>query len=332
MARVALVLGAGGIVGQAYQAGALTALEHDLGWDPRTADVIVGSSAGSVTGALLRLGVPASDLAAFAVKAPLTVEGAAIMDLFDEDRYEAPVFGMRDLLRPWRPPPAALLRRLALEPWRLRPGTALAAMMPPGRIDITQPAELLDDVSKARWPDRLQVCAVRRDDGRRVVFGRSWSSSVSLARAVAASCAIPGVFAPVRIGGTDYVDGGVHSPTNADVLRSQDLDLVIVVSSMSAAKGRARTVDGPYRWMVHRRLERELRPLRARGVRVVRIEPGHRSLSAMGLNAMAQDRSDRVILASFLETGRFLARENVRERLGDVITRGRSADDALAAG
>ena len=51
MARVGLVLGAGGIVGQAYHAGVLAAIELDLGWDPREADVIVGTSAGSVVGA-----------------------------------------------------------------------------------------------------------------------------------------------------------------------------------------------------------------------------------------------------------------------------------------
>src|SRR5436305_1727548 len=99
MARVGLVLGAGGIVGQAYHAGVLAALEHDLGWDPRTAEIIVGSSAGSVTGTLLRLGVPAHDLAAFAVEAPLSVEGALVLDALDQEP-EFPPFGPADVLRP----------------------------------------------------------------------------------------------------------------------------------------------------------------------------------------------------------------------------------------
>src|SRR6478672_1884140 len=68
--RVGLVLGGGGAVGAAYHAGALAALEHDLGWDARNADVILGTSAGSLVGALLRLGVPATDLAALTVGAP----------------------------------------------------------------------------------------------------------------------------------------------------------------------------------------------------------------------------------------------------------------------
>ena len=61
---VGLVLGAGGVVGQAYQAGVLAALEREAHWDARGATIIVGTSAGSVTGAALRVGVPATDLAA----------------------------------------------------------------------------------------------------------------------------------------------------------------------------------------------------------------------------------------------------------------------------
>src|SRR6516162_6115815 len=61
---IGLVLGAGGVVGQAYQAGVLAALERETSWDPHRAAVIVGTSAGSVTGAALRAGVPATDLAA----------------------------------------------------------------------------------------------------------------------------------------------------------------------------------------------------------------------------------------------------------------------------
>ena len=78
MSSVGLVLGAGGVVGQAYHAGVLAVLEHDCGWDPRTADVIVGTSAGSITGTLLRAGVPASELAAWAVRAPLSAEGRVL--------------------------------------------------------------------------------------------------------------------------------------------------------------------------------------------------------------------------------------------------------------
>jgi len=143
--RIGLVLGAGGVVGQAYHAGVLAALEHDLGWDPRTADVIVGSSAGSVTGSLLRLGVPAADLAAWAVEAPLSVEGAPLMEQLggrDADP-DFPSPSPLDLLRPWRLPTPALLRRVAARPWAFRPGATAMTMMPAGRIDIAEKAEVL---------------------------------------------------------------------------------------------------------------------------------------------------------------------------------------------
>src|SRR6202044_3446679 len=76
---VGLVLGAGGVVGQAYQAGVLAALEREAGWDARDADIIVGTSAGSVTGAALRVGVPATDLAASMFGVPTSRKGGAIL-------------------------------------------------------------------------------------------------------------------------------------------------------------------------------------------------------------------------------------------------------------
>ena len=75
MGRVGLVLGGGGVVGQAYHSAVLAVLEHDFGFDARTCDMIVGTSAGSITGTLVRLGVSAEDLAAWTVKAPLSDDG-----------------------------------------------------------------------------------------------------------------------------------------------------------------------------------------------------------------------------------------------------------------
>ena len=80
---------------------------------------------------------------------------------------------------------------------------------------------------------------------------------------VLASCAIPGYFTPITIGDVEYFDGGVHSNTNADVLKTQHLDTVIVVSSMSASHGNAHGADGLLRRSVHRRMEREILRLEA---------------------------------------------------------------------
>lgn len=181
-------------------------------------------------------------------------------------------------------------------------------MAPAGRIDLTERAEVLSALSGSAWPDGLWVCAARRRDGGRVVFGRTGSPPAPLSRAVAASCAIPGYFAPVRIGNVTYFDGGVYSPTNADVVREEHLDLVVVVSPMSAANGKARSADAALRWMAHRKLQREIGRLRARGTAVVTFEPGRHSISAMGLNAMATDRADAIVQAAFLEAGRWAAR------------------------
>jgi NTE family protein len=313
--RIGLVLGAGGVVGQAYHAGVLAALELDLGWDPRTADVIVGSSAGSVTGALLRLGVSAEDLAAWAVDAPLALEVDEIRAALENKDVEFPPLGPRDVLRLWRPPSPALLARLATRPWDLRPSVLAMTMVPAGRVDIEGRVAALGDVVGDAWPPGLRICAVRRDDGRRVVFGRDQGPTASLAQAVAASCAIPGYFTPVRVDGVDHFDGGVHSPTNADVLLRDELDVVIAVSPMSASRGRSRRLDSGYRWSAHRRLHRELARLRERGAEVVAFEPSRRVLDAMGYNAMATDRSAKVVREGLMAAGAHALNPSVAARL-----------------
>jgi len=297
MTRTGLVLGAGGVVGQAYHAGVLAALERELRWDPRTAEVIVGSSAGSVTGAALRLGVAASDLAARATGAPLSPAGAAFFAAIEGADEALPMPSPSDLLRGWRLPPPALLARAARRPWTLRAASTASALLPAGRYDLRQRTQVLDSLGRG-WPQGLWICAARRNDGRRVVFGRPGSPTPRLSDAVAASCAIPSYFAPVTIGGHQYVDGGVHSPTNADVLTHAGLDLVIVVSPMSAAHGTSRRPDAAMRWSAHRRLDAEIRRLRSQGTTVVRFEPSASTLAVMGINPMADDRSAAVVEAA----------------------------------
>jgi len=301
---VALILGAGGIVGQAYHAGVLAALENDFGWDPRSASLIVGSSAGSVTGTLLRLGVSASDLAANSAEAPLSEAGRSILSQLAVDPTALPRLSLGALLRPWRAPSAALIGYLARNPLAFRASLAAMTLMPTGRFDFASVLRRFTPLAAgAGWPDRLWVCATRRRDGKRVVFGRGSHTRPALADAVAASCAIPGYFAPVRIGNVSYIDGGVYSPTNADVIRNEQLDLAIVISPMSASRLHHLAPDTAVRWNWHRRLELEVRRLEARNIPVVRFEPGRHSLRAMGINAMATDRSARVVQAAFTETG-----------------------------
>ncbi len=160
---------------------------------------------------------------------------------------------------------------------------------------------------------------MRRADGARVVFGRAGSPPARLAEAVLASCAIPGYFRPVVIEGTEYVDGGVHSVTNADVLRAERLDVVVIVSSMSAAHGNANGADGLLRRTVHRRMEREIARLEDAGAAVITLEPGGGSRRAMGLRAMAEDRAPRVIESAYEETRRRILATPLLASLGEPV-------------
>jgi NTE family protein len=300
---IGLVLGAGGVVGQAYQAGVLAALEREIGWDPRLASIIVGTSAGSVTGAALRVGVPATDLAASLYGVPTSRRGGAILRrILPADNGPLPTPSVRSILRPWNLPSPALLARAMRRPLAFRADVAAMTLVPRGQLDISERARGLDELIGDRWPEGLRICAVRRPDGARVVFGRPGSPPTRLAPAVLASCAIPGYFRPVVIEGTEYIDGGVHSVTNADVLRNEGLDLVVIVSSMSAAHGMANGADGLLRRTVHRRMEREIARLEQAGTAVISLEPGSESRRVMGLRAMAEDRAPRVIEAAYEET------------------------------
>lgn len=129
--KIGLVLGAGGVVGQAYQAGVLAALQREANWDPRHADIIVGTSAGSVTGAVLRIGVPATDLAASTYGVPTSRRGGVLLNQILGDDTPLPVPSIRSLLRLWSLPSPALLNRVAHRPLAFRPEVAAMTMVPP---------------------------------------------------------------------------------------------------------------------------------------------------------------------------------------------------------
>jgi NTE family protein len=316
--RVGLVLGAGGVVGQAYHSGVLAALEHDLGWDPRTAEVIVGTSAGSITGALLRNGVPASELAAWSVQAPLSAEGALLEQLFGSEHPEFAPFDAAQLIR--RPPSfpgPQMVRRALTRPWQFRPVTAAMALLAPGTVDIRDQLTALHEVEGQEWPqDPLWICAVRRRDGRRTVFGRPGTPDVPLHLAVASSCAVPGYFSPVKIGDHTYVDGGAHSPTNAAILRECDLDLVIIVSPMSGPSGGiVKDLYEASRWHAGRLVRREAGALRARGTDVVVFRPSLAEQEVMGDDFMSSATVTDVVQQSFLGAGAHAAKPEVRKLL-----------------
>jgi NTE family protein len=315
------VLGAGGVVGQAYHSGVLAALETDFGWDARKVDIIVGTSAGSIVGSLLRSGVPASELAAWTVKAPLSEEGRVLHRILGTEIPEFEPFRPGLLLR--RPPSLPgweMMQRAVIRPWHFRPLTAALALLAPGRLDIAEQLAPLGEVEGRAWPERdLWICAVRRRDGRRVVFGRPGSPVAPLHLAIAASCAVPGYFAPVEIGGHTYVDGGAHSPTNAAILRGCALDLVVVVSPMSGPAPPVPTnLYEASRRHAGRLVRREVQALRASGTAVVVFRPGPAEQAVMGGNFMARDGVHQVVQQAFLSAGTYAARPEVRELILDL--------------
>lgn len=312
-ARVGLVLGAGGATGVAYHCGVLAALGWDLGWDARGADVVVGTSAGSVVGALLALGVSAADLAAWTVGAEPGHDHRDLLAALRALEQALPPFRTRSLARVPKLPSLGVVRCALDGPGALT-RAAMAAMLPAGRVDMARLVDGIPALADVAIPDGLRVCATRRSDGRRTVFA-SGAGAPALGPAVAASCAIPAYFAPVRCAGRSYVDGGLRSTTNADVCTGDHLDAVIVVAPMSAASPRP-AVESPLRWMVRRQLDAEARALGALRTAVVRIEPGPRAQRAMGLNFMDSSRAGEVLRAAFVETGRQVAHSGLGQLLG----------------
>jgi NTE family protein len=308
--KVGLVLGGGGAVGMAYHAGALAVLEHDLGWDPRSAEVIVGTSAGSVVGSMLRRGIPASDLAALAVGASTTETPA---ELAAAIRGRGPIPGprLRSLLRPPRVPSPALVTRWLARPWRLDPVLAFTGLLADGTVDLLEHSAEHAAAMGDAWPDdALWLCVVRQHDLRRIVFGRD--SKPALPSAVLASCAVPGYFRPVDVDGTTYIDGGVRSPTNADVLRNEDLDLVIIVSPMS---GRDLPRLDPSSWIrryAKAKVDAEVASLLLRRIPAVVIEPGPELTPVLGTDFMNAARTNEIVAGSFVDAG---------EQLGARLTR-----------
>lgn len=314
--RVGLVLGAGGVVGGAYHAGALTALEHDLGWDVRTADVIVGTSAGALTGALLRTGIPPSDLAAWTVGAPLSPDGVPIANTLHP---EFDPVSLRMFLRLPRLPHMHAVVSTLQRPHRFDPLRAYMTHLADGERSLTEHVEFLGN----GWPERdLYLTAVRRRDGRRTVFGRSLVPRDGLRAAVAASCAVPGYFSPVTVDSAQYIDGGIASPTNADMLCGKELDLVIVLSPMSTtARLPRRSIERLVRERASNRLRRELRVLERDNVTTVVLEPGAEVLEHVTADFMSEDHVKEIVQTAFLETGSRLRSADLRSSLAPLSTR-----------
>ncbi|RKT17654.1 NTE family protein [Streptomyces sp. 1114.5] len=356
--RRGLVLGGGGMLGAAWTVGALCAVEEATGRQPGGADVLLGTSAGAILAAMLAGGVRPEQLRDHQRGLPITEGPLAGVD-FDYDTAVGGALPPRPRAGIGSP---GLLRDAVRHPREYPLLTMVSAMAPHGRGSLAPVGELVrgllgpggrpdpdpdtaagagagETAGAAAWAagSPLRVAAVDYRSGRRVVFGDPDAPAVAVADAVMASCAIPGWFAPVRLNGSAYVDGGCWSATNADLMLGRGLDEVYVLAPMalrldrradraagaerSGPAGRAtlaalrewRDRDRPrgvlaqlvsrYRRAVTRQLLREAALLRAEGVRVRLLAPTLADLAVMGPNLMDPARRGAV-LESALRTSR----------------------------
>ncbi len=212
--------------------------------------------------------------------------------------------------------PARVMRALRV-PWEARPGSVVAALLPAGRISTDSIGEPFQALYGDEWPAQpTWIVAVDLDTGRRTVFGRSGEPLATPAEAVQASCAIPAYFEPIRIGGARYVDGGVHSTTNADLVAAERPDLVLVSAPMSAVAGAARVgLALPIRQVARLSLGREVVRLRRLGIEVMTFQPTAADLEVMNGDALDPAKLGPVSRRVGETTRRRLARADVRARL-----------------
>lgn len=316
MTSIALVLGAGGVVGGAYHVGAVAALADATGWDARRADLIVGTSAGSGIAATLRVGFSPADHLARALDQKLSAEGEALGALIPRERVQLPdrpgfdPFALLHPTAPWLALPAFLA------PGPVRPGL-LAGMLPRGTVDTAPLGDRIRTLTDTRWPDApTWICAVRVRDGKRVVFGRDDVDVPDLGRAVEASSAIPSYFRPVRIGNHEYLDGGLFSTTNTELVAPLRFDLVVVVAPMAAVPDAiTRSVWGSLRAMAARGLAREVARVRDAGTPVLVVQPTADDLEVMGTDYLANDAASPVALRAYDTVSRFLHDDRVTDRV-----------------
>lgn len=277
----ALVLGGGGTTGIAWEMGILLGL-HDGGIDVSGADLVVGTSAGSVVGAQITSGHPLEDFYARQLQ-PL-----------EETREQVVQIDMNGLIQVFM----AGIGAPDVQTGRARIGAAALAVK-------TVPEEERLEIIASRlpsqeWPDkqRLIIVSVNAQTGEWVMFDRA--AGVPLGLAIAASCAVPGVYPPVTIGDHRYVDGGVRSGTNADIAKGYQRVLIL----------RAETLDvsalDPQNTSPFESFEDELAALEREGSRSLVITPDEASVVARGPNPF--DSSRRGISATAgREQGRLLA-------------------------
>ncbi|HWC25053.1 MAG TPA: patatin-like phospholipase family protein [Solirubrobacteraceae bacterium] len=312
-----LVLASGGTLGEAWMSGLLAGIEDATGHDFRTTEAVVGTSAGALVSAALVAGQrPRRPRAPAAV--PELPAGATSGDVASA--------GSSRLAAQWLPLPRTILQSLAREAVRLA-GTAATPLAPvalaagasgstalraallgrtPGSDTSLQAIRDKIERAGARFDGRLRVVAVDRGNGRRVVFGAPGAPAASVAEAVQASCSAPWVFAPVRIGAREYVDGGIWSNTNLDVAPGGRATQILCLNPIMSLEIALASPFGMLRAIAGSTAALELLAVRSRGAKVRMIGPAPEIARVMGRDLMDGRLREEVLAGGYaqgLQTG-----------------------------
>lgn len=288
-----LVLGSGGVLGEAWMMGVLAGIEDGTGFDLRDCEAFLGTSAGAIVAAHLVGGRsprrPSSVGTELEVGAAQAGRGLTVAALAAARQAGSLALAAGSTFAPLAlgvaAPGGAVLRAVVLRSMPHPPDTL---------TDLRHEIER----SGARFDGRLRVAAVDRRSGRRVVFGAPGAPPATVAQAVEASCTVPWLFAPVEIGGREYVDGGVWSPTNLDAApagRGTHVLCLNPTASLSPIQSLLTLVRNVSRTAV----AVESMALRSRGATVKTIAPNAECTAAIGSNLMASEPRTRVLGAGY---------------------------------
>jgi NTE family protein len=328
--KIGLVLGAGGVLGAAWMTGALVRLQERLPGPAAEADLIVGTSAGSVLAAALRCHASLAEITAWQ-------RGDAAGELSESAALAAQDGPLPPLPypRPGSLPLAYAALTLQVPPW-----VGVSGWLPHGRGQHTALRSLVSALherhhrhhhhherhhrgadaeagaaaGQPHWVNGpTWIAAMDYDTGHRVLFGQPGAPQAKLTDAVVASCSIPGWYTPAVIGGRRYVDGGIRSATSLGVLRGADVDEVYVLAPMASTEPDHPLrpdlrIERRLRQLITRALVRQAKLLRAEGKHVTIMTPGPSDLAVMGVNLMDGSRRQAVLEQSLRTSAGALAR------------------------
>jgi NTE family protein len=283
----------------------------------------VGTSAGAVFAALLAAGVSPERFLPPGRNLGPTDDRWILTELALQSSYQSDHWLPHAPLGSWRLALSGLLQ--APSPWSLL--QTLSGLAPAGRVSAGPIVRTVRQAVAGGWAAHPHCRIVATDyvSGKRVVFGETGAPEAGLAEAVAASCAIPGFFEPVSINGRRYVDGGIHSLCNLDLLEASDLDVVICLSAMTSHLPQ---VDlAPLQRALHslfglamEQFDHHVSELTHHGVDVVVLEPTAKDRAAMGSNLMDARRWGAVLEVALSSVARQLRRRHVKTRLGALVS------------